>query len=72
MVEISHSPCTPDVTPFDYFLFLKMKLILKCKRFQDISNVTAEVNAVPVNAFDDCFVKLLEILEKCVTVKRDY
>jgi hypothetical protein len=39
-----------------------VKTVLKGKRFQDVEdikkNVTAELNAVPLEAFADCFQKL--------------
>jgi len=35
-------------------------------------NVTAELSAVCLNAFDEFIVQLFEICKKCVAVKGDY
>jgi hypothetical protein len=47
-----------------------VKTALKGNRFQDVEdikiNVTAELNAVPLEAFDDCFQKLFERCNKCI------
>jgi hypothetical protein len=48
---------------------------LKGKRLQDVDfkkNVMAELNAVPLEAFADCFQKLFERCNKCIQVGRDY
>jgi hypothetical protein len=53
-----------------------VKTALKGKRFQDLEdikkNVTAEVSAVPLEAFADCFQKLLERCNKYFQVGGDY
>jgi hypothetical protein len=59
VVEISHPPCSPDLAPADFFLCPTVKSALKGKRFQDVEdikkNVTAGLNAVPLESFADCF-----------------
>jgi hypothetical protein len=35
-------------------------------------NVKAEMNAVPLEAFADCFQKLIKLFNKCIQVGRDY
>jgi hypothetical protein len=63
-VEISHPHYSPDLALADFFLFPTAKTALKGKRFQDVEdikkNVKAERNAVPLEAFADCFKKLFE------------
>jgi hypothetical protein len=55
-------PYSPDPAPAKFILFPTMKTALKGKKFQDAEdikkNVTAELNAVPMEAFADCFQKL--------------
>jgi histone-lysine N-methyltransferase SETMAR len=55
VVEISHPPCSPDLAPEYFFLFPTVKTALKGKRFQNVEdikkNVTAELNALPLEAF---------------------
>jgi histone-lysine N-methyltransferase SETMAR len=59
VVEISHPPYSSDLAPEDLFFFPTVKTALKGKRFQDVEdikkNVTAELNAVLLEAFVDCF-----------------
>ena len=50
---------SPGLAPNDFFLFPKIKEILKGRRFDDIddirSNTMAAVKAVPQNQFQNCF-----------------
>jgi hypothetical protein len=75
VVEISHPHYSPDLAPADSFLFPTAKTALKGKRFQDVEdikkNVTAELNAVILEAFADCFQKLFERYNKCFQVGGD-
>jgi len=53
---LEHPAFSPDLTPNDFFLFLKIKEILKGKHFDDIrSNTTATLKAIPQNQFQNCF-----------------
>lgn len=60
VVEINHPPYSPDSIS-TFFLFRKVKTVLKGKRFQDAEdikkNVTAELKAVYSDAFADWFQK---------------
>jgi hypothetical protein len=74
VVDISHLPYTPDLVSAGLFLLPKVKTDLKGRRIEDIQhinkNVTAELKAVPLGAFNDCFVQLLEICKKkCMAEK---
>jgi hypothetical protein len=42
MAVIPHPPYSPDFAPCDFFLFPKMKLNLKGRRFDNIEEVQAE------------------------------
>jgi hypothetical protein len=59
VMEISHPPRYPDLAPADIFLFPTVKTALKGEMFQDVEDikkiVTAELNAVPLEAFAGCF-----------------
>jgi hypothetical protein len=76
VVEISHPPYCPYLAPADFFLFPTVKTSVKGKRFQDVEdikkNVTAELNAVPSEAFADRFQKIFEQCNKCIQVSEDY
>jgi hypothetical protein len=70
VVEISYPPYSPDLAPADFFLFLTVTTALEGKRFQDVEdikkNVTAELNAVSLEAFTDSFQKRFERCNKCI------
>jgi hypothetical protein len=36
---VPHPPYTPDLAPCDFFLFPRLKSILKRKRFQDVAEI---------------------------------
>jgi hypothetical protein len=42
MVFIPHLPHSPNLTPSDFFLFPKMKLKLKGRRFDTVEEIEAE------------------------------
>jgi transposase len=52
-------PCSPDLAPSVFFLFPKIKEILKRRHFDDIddtrSNKTAALKAIPQNQFQNYF-----------------
>jgi hypothetical protein len=56
---LKHSPYLPDLAPSDFFLFQKIKEILKGRHFDDIedirTNKTVALNAIPQNQFKNCF-----------------
>jgi hypothetical protein len=39
MTVLEHPPCSPELAPNDFFLFLKIKEILKGKNFDDIDDI---------------------------------
>ena len=54
-----HPAYSPDLAPSDFFLFPKIKEILKEMHFDDIddirSNITAALKAIPQNQYQNCF-----------------
>jgi len=56
---LEHSAYSPDLAPSYFFLFLKIKDILKGRHFNDIddnrSNTMATLKAIPQNQFQNCF-----------------
>jgi hypothetical protein len=46
MAVIPHSPHSPHLAPCDFFLFAKMKLKLKGRRFDTIEEIQAESQIV--------------------------
>jgi hypothetical protein len=60
----------------DFFLFLRLKSILKGARFADVAatqeRVTAVLPSIPKEAFADSFQKLYERCKQCVVKDGDY
>jgi hypothetical protein len=56
---LQHPPYSPDRAPIDFFLFPKIKEILKERHFDDTdsirSNTTAALKAIPQNQFQNCW-----------------
>jgi histone-lysine N-methyltransferase SETMAR len=55
---LEHPPYSSDLAPNDFFLFSKIKEILKGRHFDDIddimSNTTAALNTIQQNQFQNC------------------
>jgi hypothetical protein len=60
----------------DYFLFPRLKSIMKGSRFADVAaiqkRVTAVLRSIPKEAFADSFEKLYERCQQCVVKNGDY
>ena len=56
---LGHPAYSPDLAPIEFFLFPKIKEILKGRHFDDNdairSNTTAALKAIPQNQFQNCF-----------------
>ena len=56
---LEHPAYSPDLGPSDFFLFPKIKEILKGRYFDDTDdiriNTTAALKAIPQNQFQNCF-----------------
>jgi histone-lysine N-methyltransferase SETMAR len=67
---LDHPPYSPDLTPADLFLFARLKSIKKGARFADVAaiqeRVTAVLQSIPKESFDDSFQKLYERFQQCV------
>jgi histone-lysine N-methyltransferase SETMAR len=55
---LEHPPYSPDLASSEFFLFRKIKEILKGSHFDDTddisSNMTAALKAIPQNQFQNC------------------
>ena len=69
-------PYSPDLTSCDFFLFPKIKSVLKGTHFSDIDSIkmaaTTELKKIPENAFQECFESWKRRLHKCFQVEGDY
>ena len=69
-------PYSPDLAPCDFFLFPKLKGVIKGNRFQDskaiTTTVTKELRAIPMESFQKCIEAWQQRLEKCIQAQGDY
>jgi transposase len=66
---------TPDLSPPDFFLFPKLKITLKGRRFQtveDITDANNDLKVIPQASFKQCFKKLKTWWQRCIAVQGDY
>lgn len=73
---VSQPPYSPDLAPCDFFLFPKIKMALKGKRFQDVDeikqNATEQLRGVSKNDFHRCFQKWQERWRTCMDSEGAY
>ena len=70
---LEHPAYSPDLAPSDFFLFPKIKEILKGRHFDDIddirSNTTAALKDIPQNQFQNCFEGWTRRWHRCIASK---
>jgi hypothetical protein len=73
---LEHPPYSPDVAPNDFFLFLKIKEILKRRHFDDIDNIRsnrmAALKVIPQNQFPNCFGGWTRHWHPCMASQRQH
>jgi hypothetical protein len=76
MTIIPHPPYSPDLAPCDIFLFPKMKLKLKGRRFENIEYIQAELQdmmkMLMQNDFQRCFQSWKSRSDRCINTEGDY
>ncbi|GFU60244.1 putative transposase [Trichonephila clavipes] len=69
-------PYSPDLSPCDFFLFLKLKNHLKGHHFGTLENiqtaVTDQLKAFPISEFHQCYEEWKKRLQRCVASKGSY
>jgi hypothetical protein len=65
-----------DLAPSDFFLFPKLTEILKGSHFDDIADIrsymTAALNAIPQNQFQNCFEGWTRRWHGCIASQGEY
>ena len=73
---LEHPVYSPDLAPSDFFLFPKIKEILKGRHFDDIddirSNTTAALKPIPQNHFQNCFEGWTKRSHRCIASQGEY
>ena len=72
---LDHPPYSPDLAPC-FFLFPKLKDLIKGVRFPDMEAikkaVTTELNRIPEESFQECMEAWQNRMRKCVRLEGDY
>jgi transposase len=70
---LEHPAYSPDLAHSDFFLFPKIKEILKGWHFDDVkSNTTAALKAIPQNHFQNCFEEWTSRWHRCIISQGAY
>ena len=76
VVQLSHTPYSPDLSPCDFFLFLLLKKTLSGRRYESRSALGSAIyqclQGIPKKAYFSAFTECISRFEKCVSVKREY
>ncbi|GFV58123.1 histone-lysine N-methyltransferase SETMAR [Trichonephila clavipes] len=76
VVEIEHPPFSPDLNPPDFFLFPRLKLPLKGKKFDDIPdiqrNFTRRLSSTPKEDFFQTFQDMNSRSQRCIVMGGDF
>ena len=76
IVTINQSPYSPDVAPCDFYLFGKLHLAMKGKRYADVDAIekasTAILNAIPKDDLKKSFDNLLDHANRFLQCEGDY
>ena len=76
MTVVSHPPYSPDLAPSDFFLFPKLKMKLKGRRFQTLEEIQGDsqavLNTLRENDFQECFKNWQRRWDRCQASEWDY
>lgn len=76
LATLPHPPYSPDMAPADFFLFPRIKTVLKGSRFGSIEAiqdaVTRALAKVPIEAFQDAYRAWQSRWKKCVDAQGNY
>jgi hypothetical protein len=73
---LEHPSCSLDLAPRDFFVFPKIREILKVRNFDDIddirSNTRGALKAIPQNQFQNCFEGWTRFWHRCIASEGEY
>ena len=76
MTVLPHPPYSPDLAHCDFFLFPKLKLRMKGRRFDTIEELQEEsqrvLDTVPKSDFQGCFQAWQKRWDHCIRAKEEY
>ena len=73
---VPQHPCSPDLSPCDFFLFPGLKNHLKGRHFGTLDNIqksiTDKLKVIPAEAFQHCYEQWKQHLCHCVAAQGNY
>jgi hypothetical protein len=76
MVIVPHRPYSPDLAPCDFAMFPKLKMKLKGRRFETVSDIQREsqavVDSIQDSDFHGAFEACKKRLDSCICSQGDY
>ena len=76
LVQLSHQPYSPDLSPCDFFLFPLLKKTFSGCRYESRSALSSaiyqRIQGIPKKAYFAAFTEWISRLETCVLVKGEY
>jgi len=76
ILVVPQPPYSPDLSPCNFFLFLRLKNHLKGCNFSTMDNiqksVTDELKGIPAEAFQHCYEKWKQRLRRCLATRWNY
>ena len=76
IATLEYPPYSLDQTPSDFFLFPKIKSVLKRTHFSDIDSikmaVMTELKKIPEKVFQECIESWKRRMHKCLKVEGNY
>ncbi|CAK9818121.1 Histone-lysine N-methyltransferase SETMAR [Anthophora quadrimaculata] len=76
MTVLPQPPYSPNLAPCDFFLFPKLKSVLKGRRFDSVEDIkhnsSLALKNVPEEAYQDCMVKWKHRWNECMNRGGEY
>ena len=72
MTTVPHPAYSPNLAPCDFYLFPKMKLRMKGRRFLSIEEFQQVLNTLTPAHFNQCLQKRQNHWDLCMQVQGDY
>lgn len=76
ILTVNHSPYSPDLAPCDFYLFGKMHLPMKGKRYADVAAIQKDctdiLKAITADELKHSFDMLLDRAKRCIESEGDY
>ena len=73
---VPQPPYSPDLSPYDFFLFPRLKNHLKGSHFGTLDSIQKSVmdklKGIPAEAFQHCYEQWKQCLRRCVSARGNY